>query len=354
MKAESEWKEANVLMKELNLKPRFLTFRAWLWASATISSRTLHVPWDEAGCLCPVGDLFNYAAPGGEELSGVEDLDCQNHASSLKIISSQNGDAAPMLDLEQLDSHSQRLTDGGFEEDVSAYCFYARRHYEKGEQVLLGYGTYTNLELLEHYGFLLNDNPNEKVFIPLQPEICSSNTWPMESMYIHRSGKPSFALLSTLRIWATPPNQRRSTAHLAYSGSQLSAENEIVVMRWISKNCNSILKSFPTSFEEDRLLLNAIDKMQDSCNPLELRNVSASSAVQIRAFLEANGLQDGEGVAELLSSRKTKRALDRWRLAIQWRVRYKEILISCISFCSEVIDSLTFQNTTSEPRPKLN
>lgn len=221
-------------------------------------------------------------------------------------------------------------------------------------QVLLGYGTYTNLELLEHYGFLLNDNPNEKVFIPLQPEISSSNTWPMESMYIHQSGKPSFALLSTLRIWATPPNQRRSTAHLAYLGSQLCPENEIVVMRWISKNCNSILKSLPTSFKEDRLLLNAIDKMQDSCNHLELRNVSASSAVQIRAFLEANGLQDGEGVAELLSSRKTKRVLDRWRLAIQWRVRYKEILISCISFCSEVIDSLTFQNTTSEPRPKLN
>ncbi|XP_024027484.1 protein SET DOMAIN GROUP 40 [Morus notabilis] len=319
LKAESEWKEANPLMKELNLKPQFLTFRAWLWASATISSRTLHVPWDEAGCLCPVGDLFNYVAPGEE-------------------------DSAHTLDLEQLDSHSQRLTDGGFEEDVVAYCFYARRHYEKGEQVLLGYGTYTNLELLEHYGFLLNDNSNEKVFIPLQPEICSSNTWPKDSMFIHQSGKPSFALLSALRIWATPRNQRRPASHLAYSGSQLSAENEILVMRWISKNCNCILKSLPTSFEEDRFLLSAIDKMQDSCSPLELRNTVASSTAHIHAFLEANGLQDGEDVAELLSSRKTKREMDRWRLAIQWRVRYKEILINCISHCSRVIDSFTPQN----------
>jgi len=37
--------------------------------------------------------------------------------------------------------------------------------------VLLCYGTYTNLELLEHYGFLLNENSNDKVFIPLEPEI---------------------------------------------------------------------------------------------------------------------------------------------------------------------------------------
>lgn len=118
----------------LNVKSNAVNF--CVLTPLQISSRTLHVPWDEAGCLCPVGDLFNYAAPGGEEQSDVEDLDCQNHASSLKIISSQNGDAARMLDSEQLDSHSQRLTDGGFEEDVSAYCFYARRHYEKGEQVL--------------------------------------------------------------------------------------------------------------------------------------------------------------------------------------------------------------------------
>ena len=26
----------------------------------------MHIPWDEAGCLCLVGDLFNYDAPGME------------------------------------------------------------------------------------------------------------------------------------------------------------------------------------------------------------------------------------------------------------------------------------------------
>jgi hypothetical protein len=89
-----------------------------------ISSRTLHIPWDEAGCLCPIGDLFNYDAPG-EELSCIEN-----------VTSFSNGDNSIVVDEEQIDFHSQRLTDGGFEEDSNAYCFYARTNYKKGDQVI--------------------------------------------------------------------------------------------------------------------------------------------------------------------------------------------------------------------------
>lgn len=35
-KAKSEWKEANSLMDALKLKPQLLTFRVWIWASATV------------------------------------------------------------------------------------------------------------------------------------------------------------------------------------------------------------------------------------------------------------------------------------------------------------------------------
>lgn len=75
---------------------------------------------------------------------------------------------------------SERLTDGGFEDD-NAYCLYARQNYRIGEQVLLGYGIYTNLELLEHYGFVLSENRNEKTF---DLDICSVSTWPKDSLYI--------------------------------------------------------------------------------------------------------------------------------------------------------------------------
>ncbi|XP_050226378.1 protein SET DOMAIN GROUP 40 isoform X2 [Mercurialis annua] len=306
-KAELEWKEALSLMQELKLKPQFLTLRAWIWASATISSRTMHIPWDEAGCLCPVGDFFNYAPPG-EESNSLEEI--------------------------------ERFIDAGFNEDIGAYCFYARQNYKRGEQVLLSYGTYTNLELLEHYGFVLNENPNDKVFIPLELTMYSSNSWPRESMYIHQDGKPSFALLSALRLWATPHNQRRSVGHLAYSGSQLSAENEMLVMNWISQNCRAVLNNLPTTVQEDSLLLSTIGKIQNLHNGIELRKMLDLLKDEFRAFSEANGME----IAELVLCGKTKRSIERWKLAVQWRLRYKKILIDCITYCSEVIISLSKKN----------
>ncbi|KAH8511460.1 hypothetical protein H0E87_008870 [Populus deltoides] len=339
-KAKSEWKEANSLMDALKLKPQLLTFRAWIWASATISSRALHIPWDEAGCLCPVGDLFNYAAPG-EESNDLENVVHLMNASSLEDTSLSNGETTDDFIGDQPDIGLERLTDGGFDENMAAYCFYARKNYKKGTQVLLGYGTYTNLELLEHYGFLLNENPNDKVFIPLEPSMYSFISWPKVSMYIHQDGKPSFALLSALRLWATPPNQRRSTSHLVYSGSRLSVYNEISVLKWISKNCAMILSNLPTVIEEDSLLLSTINKIENFDKPTELRKLLSSG--EARAFLEASDLQKGKNGSELMFSDKTKRVIERWKLAVQWRISYKKTLIDCISCCTVTINSLSSQ-----------
>lgn len=73
----------------------------------------MHISWDSAGCFCPVGDFFNYAAPEDEQVLS-EDLTGADMA------------AKPL-----------RLTDGVFEEECSAYCFYARTNYKKGDQVLV-------------------------------------------------------------------------------------------------------------------------------------------------------------------------------------------------------------------------
>ncbi|KAG4955120.1 hypothetical protein JHK87_040714 [Glycine soja] len=300
LKAKSEWKEAHSLMQDLMFKPQFFTFKAWVWAAATISSRTLHIPWDEAGCLCPVGDLFNYDAPGIEP-SGIEDLD------------------------QQLDSHSWRLTDGGFEEDANAYCFYAREHYKKGDQVLLCYGTYTNLELLEHYGFLLQENPNDKVFIPLEPALYSSTSWSKESLYIHHNGKPSFALLAALRLWATPQNRRRSVGHLVYSGSRVSTDNEIFIMKWLSKTCDAVLRNLPTSLEEDTLLLNAMDNSQDFSTFMEITKKASLMQQEVEAFAYCNFVRYyGYGFA-----RESK---SRWLHMAMWTLKKKRKQMHYIAY----------------------
>jgi len=95
----------------------------------------LHIPWDEAGCLCPVGDLFNYAAPG-EESNDLENVVHLMNASSLEDTSLSNGETTDDFIGDQPDIRLERLTDGGFDENMAAYCFYARKNYKKGTQVL--------------------------------------------------------------------------------------------------------------------------------------------------------------------------------------------------------------------------
>ncbi|KAL2504441.1 Protein SET DOMAIN GROUP 40 [Abeliophyllum distichum] len=135
-KSKMDWGEASVLMRELNLKPQLSTFKAWLWASATISSRTMHIPWDSAGCLCPVGDFFNYATPG-EEPCHSENLNTQQNVSPLCDTSFGMVQNAEKSIEELFDANAHRLIDAGYEEEAAAYCFYARRNYRKGDQVLL-------------------------------------------------------------------------------------------------------------------------------------------------------------------------------------------------------------------------
>ncbi|KAI4321227.1 hypothetical protein MLD38_034632 [Melastoma candidum] len=331
LKVENEWEEARALLQELRLKPRLLTFGSWLWASATVSSRTLHVPWDEAGCLCPVGDLFNYAAPGESttESTFTQDL---HHGD--------NG-CNHMLADDQSDANS-RLTDGGYEEAVAAYCFYARQHYEKGEQVLLSYGTYTNLELLEHYGFLLDENPNDRVYLTIKVDTPLSSTWPRESLYIEPDGKPSFALLATLRLWALPPSQRKCIGNHAYSGSPLSIVNEARVLGLMVTSCEEALNHLLTRLKEDRDLLRELDGF-DIISGSSVSEISARMAMLCSE--EANNFsgrvlrRNGDSNAKKpLSLEKIQLALERWKLAIRWRIMYKRTLLDCISLCQKTIN----------------
>lgn len=114
---------------------RLCNLEIYLSACLQISSRTLHIPWDEVGCLCPVGDLFNYAAPGGES-KDIENVENLMHSSSLQDDSLSSGHSTDSLLVERYDAQLQRLTDGGYDDDIGAYCFYARNNYKKGEQVV--------------------------------------------------------------------------------------------------------------------------------------------------------------------------------------------------------------------------
>ena len=83
---------------------------------------------------------------------------------------------------------NKRLIDGGFEVEIGVYCLYARELYMQRERVLLCYGQYTNLELREHYVFILGDNPNDKIYIYLDHDMLTAKQW--ESLYFQWDSKP--------------------------------------------------------------------------------------------------------------------------------------------------------------------
>lgn len=196
---------------------------------------------------------------------------------------------------------------------------------------------------------MLEENSNDKVFIPLETSLFSlASSWPKDSLYIHQDGKPSFALVSTLRLWLIPQSQRdKSVMRLVYAGSQISVKNEILVMKWISEKCGSVLRDLPTSVPEDTLVLHNIDKLQDpELRLAELRleqKETEAFGSEVCAFLDANRLWDVTGFSgkPVEFSRKTSRMLSKWRLSVQWRLSYKRTLADCISYCSEKMNNLS-------------
>lgn len=83
-----------------------------------------------------MGDFFNYAAPE-ESFLYSEDLNGQAKCSpwqSTPFFNDEEKFGKP-LDLVSSSENMFRLTDGGYEEHNSEYCFYARKNYRAGEQV---------------------------------------------------------------------------------------------------------------------------------------------------------------------------------------------------------------------------
>ena len=151
-------------LEALALPAAFRTPRAWLWARGATASRTVHVPFDPAGAMCPVGDLFNHAPPPAEDEGAPDVL-----GSPLDPSSDQRGGFERGSSFERgsnAASNGPRFAgDGAWDEASDAYVFRARAPYRAGEQISLCYGRHANLALLEHYGFLLPmyaPNPNDE------------------------------------------------------------------------------------------------------------------------------------------------------------------------------------------------
>ncbi len=117
----------------------------------------------------------------------------------------------------------------------------------------------------EHYGFLLEDNPHDTVFLP--PALFpTAKHMPYKHCFLHASGVPSWELMKALRLSSQHPKTRKATAHLAAAGQPCSTEGELLVrlfpntLQSFSLNlAHKPLKLFPLDIDRARLLLPEVE-----------------------------------------------------------------------------------------------
>lgn len=137
-------------------------------------------------------------------------------------------------------------------------------------------------------------------------------------------------------------NLRRTVGNRVYSGSIVSVENEVLIMKWLAKHCTDILARLKTTIGEDSMLSSTVDKMIDHPSCLS-STVVLPHMSELREFFEAHGLT--MEVADYIGMPvKARRSLERWKLAIQWRLAYKKMLQGCVFYCENLICCLSSQH----------
>eukprot|EP00803_Ostreobium_quekettii_P008543 evm.model.scf_2881.1 EVM.evm.TU.scf_2881.1 scf_2881:1985-3226(+) len=260
--AEVAWGRCRNALRQLRLGTKWRSRKAWWWATSTLSSRTMFVPWDSAGALTPLGDLLNYRHPT-PPFTPLELLGARHLVSDLP--------------------GGQEWGDGVYDKDAAEYHLFARSDYQPGEQVFMCYGAHTNLQLLEHYGFVLWDNPHD--IVPLQRsslELNDGESMSAAECYIHSNGAPSWGVLRAMRLHFG----RHSTlnAQRALAGEPIAAAEERLVMEKIVQLCQQTLDSVETSLAEDEELLLQQTDAGGCCGTLALRWRMSQKKILVRCI----------------------------------------------------------------------
>lgn len=124
------------------------------------------------------------------------------------------------------------------------------------------YGSYTNLELLEQYGFILDDNPYEVCPVPLPMlDLSTVGSCEQHECYVCFDGSPSWQALKHLRLSSVHSQVGSKFRHLAVSGNKIDDASEKKALERWRRGCRMILRSL-SSVEDDVTKLQAT-KMED-------------------------------------------------------------------------------------------
>ena len=242
--------------------------------------------------------------------------------------------------------------------------------YKAGEQVFLCYGRHTNLELLQHYGFVLPDNPHDVAPMPprllpaaVQQQLTSSgggagggaNSSGAEAAdgqadgaelgaLLHYNGAPSWELLRAMRLGCATAAERKSSAYLALADQPISAGSERAAFEALRAACHAALAELPTTIEQDK---------EEQLAAAAAFGAATVAAMASQAHVAGQGAAAAAGSdyasdeqqqqqRQQQQAREQQAAAERLQVVITWRLCHKRILQRGVTLCSAVLDLLPF------------
>ena len=250
------------------------------------------------------------------------------------------------------------------------------RSYSPGEQVFLCYGRHTNLQLVQHYGFVLPPGQNPHDTAPLPPHLlppavqqqlaacggggggsggaaarpAAAAAAGEGGAYLHASGAPSWELLRALRLGCASPAERKAGACRALADEPISAASERGGFDALRTACGAALAALPASIDQDEAKLAAL-RRRAAGQPPDAQSQQQQQQEQAaeHGAEQQQPAQQPSNAAEL--QRRAQQALqqERWRaeklaLAVEWRLGYKRTLKQGIALCDAVLGILSFGN----------
>lgn len=199
-----------------------------------------------------------------------------------------------LIPLWDMCNHTNGLITTGYNlEDDRCECV-ALRDYKENDQIYIFYGTRSNAEFVIHNGFFFQDNAHDRVKIKLGVS-KSERLYAMKAEVLARAGIPascvfalhcneppiSAQLLAFLRVFCMTEEELKDYLlgegainkifTLGNSEFPVSWENEIKLWTFLETRAALLLKTYKTTSEEDRSLLEKPDLSLHSRVAIQLR-----------------------------------------------------------------------------------
>ncbi|EGZ30473.1 hypothetical protein PHYSODRAFT_553476 [Phytophthora sojae] len=169
-----------------------------------------------------------------------------------------------------------------FDMSTQRFKLVSHQHWNAGAQMFINYGPLSNHKLLALYGFVIIGNPFDAVEMWLPMDEASTKFFQEKEQLLLTNGldhatnpfelvadESNDLLLMAARIQeidCETVEEFEELANKALEGEMISLENEQEALTRLIYTLEKMLESFPTSIEEDDILLEQDDKKTDNLN----------------------------------------------------------------------------------------